>query len=531
MGIMGVYLNPGAAMLLRARASEIYVDKSNILKLLNKVCNTQENYVCISRPRRFGKSMTANLISAYYDRTVETIKVFAGLNYAKSTEFARWAGKFDVIKVNVQEFLSNSESIAELLTLWQQSLLWDLLAEYPDYRYFNKNNLARTMSDIYVYTGRTFVIVIDEWDCIFREYKDDKAAQRVYLDFLRDWLKDKPYISLAYMTGILPIKKLKTQSALNNFTQFTMLNAGPLTPYIGFNEDEVIDLCEKYEIDFAEVRRWYDGYRLGDYHVYNPNALVNLTIMRTFQSYWSQTGTYLSILPLINMDFDGLRTSIIEMLSGSSVEVNVNEFQNDMVSFADKDDVLTLLIHLGYLAYDQRTQRAYIPNEEIRQEFRAATKRNKWNELIEFQQESEKLLEATWEMDAETVAEQIEKIHAEYTSVIQYNNENSLSSVLSIAYLSAIKYYFKPIRELPTGRGFADFVFIPKPLYRDYYPALLVELKWNKDAETALNQIKERKYPESLQQYTGDILLVGINYDKKEKVHQCVIEKWFPLCI
>ena len=356
----------------------------------------------------------------------------------------------------------------------------------------------------------------------------------MYIDFLRNMFKGieaSKYIALAYLTGILPIKKLKTQSALNNFTQFTMLNAGPLTPYIGFNEDEVIDLCEKYEIDFAEVKRWYDGYRLGDYHVYNPNALVNLTIMRTFQSYWSQTGTYLSILPLINMDFDGLRTSIIEMLSGSSVEVNVNEFQNDMVSFADKDDVLTLLIHLGYLAYDQRTQRAYIPNEEIRQEFRAATKRNKWNELIEFQQESEKLLEATWEMDAETVAEQIEKIHAEYTSVIQYNNENSLSSVLSIAYLSAIKYYFKPIRELPTGRDFADFVFIPKPLYRDYYPALLVELKWNKDAETALNQIKERKYPESLQQYTGDILLVGINYDKKEKVHQCVIEKWFPLCI
>ena len=246
---------------------------------------------------------------------------------------------------------------------------------------------------------------------------------------------------------------------------------------------------------FPYTTLFRSGYQLGQYHVYNPNAVVNLMLEGDFQSYWSETASYESIVPLINMDFDGLRTSIIEMLSGSSVEVNVNEFQNDMVSFADKDDVLTLLIHLGYLAYDQRTQRAYIPNEEIRQEFRAATKRNKWNELIEFQQESEKLLEATWEMDAETVAEQIEKIHAEYTSVIQYNNENSLSSVLSIAYLSAIKYYFKPIRELPTGRGFADFVFIPKPLYRDYYPALLVELKWNKDAETALNQIKERYFP------------------------------------
>ena len=252
------------------------------------------------------------------------------------------------------------------------------------------------MARINTVLGKQFIVIIDEWDVLIRDEAHNQAAQEMYIDFLRNMFKGieaSKYIALAYLTGILPIKKLKTQSALNNFTQFTMLNAGPLTPYIGFNEDEVIDLCEKYEIDFAEVRRWYDGYRLGDYHVYNPNALVNLTIMRTFQSYWSQTGTYLSILPLINMDFDGLRTSIIEMLSGSSVEVNVNEFQNDMVSFADK------------------------------------------------------------------------------------------------------KYYFKPIRELPTGRGFADFVFIPKPLYRDYYPALLVELKWNKDAETALNQIKERKYP------------------------------------
>ena len=299
----------------------------------------------------------------------------------------------------------------------------------------------------------------------------------------------------------------------------------PLTPYIGFNEDEVIDLCKKYDIDFAEVKRWYDGYRLGDYHVYNPNALVNLTIMRTFQSYWSQTGTYLSILPLINMDFDSLRTSIIEMLSGSSVEVNVDEFQNDMVSFADKDDVLTLLIHLGYLAYDQRTQRAYIPNEEIRQELTNAVKSKSWNEMLMFQQESETLLDATLDMDNETVAAQIEKIHNEYASVIRYHDENSLSSVLAIAYLGTMQYYFKPVREFPTGRGFADFIFVPKPEYKSAYPALVVELKWNQKAQTAIQQIKDRKYPSSISDYTGDILLVGINYDKKSKKHLCIIEK------
>ena len=531
---MGRFLNPDYSAFETALNSEIYIDKTGLLAYTNKVINTKQAFICNSRPRRFGKSVTADMLTAYYSKGCDSADIFADYEISHAGDFRQHLNKYDVIHLDIQWCLAPAKGAAGVVSYIEKSVIAELKEKYPDIISEETVSLPEAMSEIYTVTGNKFIVIIDEWDVLIRDEAHNQAAQEMYIDFLRNMFKGieaSKYIALAYLTGILPIKKLKTQSALNNFTQFTMLNAGPLTPYIGFNEDEVIDLCEKYEIDFAEVRRWYDGYRLGDYHVYNPNALVNLTIMRTFQSYWSQTGTYLSILPLINMDFDGLRTSIIEMLSGSSVEVNVNEFQNDMVSFADKDDVLTLLIHLGYLAYDQRTQRAYIPNEEIRQEFRAATKRNKWNELIEFQQESEKLLEATWEMDAETVAEQIEKIHAEYTSVIQYNNENSLSSVLSIAYLSAIKYYFKPIRELPTGRGFADFVFIPKPLYRDYYPALLVELKWNKDAETALNQIKERKYPESLEQYTGDILLVGINYDKKEKVHQCVIEKWFPLCI
>ena len=244
-----------------------------------------------------------------------------------------------------------------------------------------------------------------------------------------------------------------------------------------------------------------------------------------FQSYWSKTGTYDAIVPLINMDFDGLKTAIITMISGSPVEVDISCFQNDMINFASKDDVLTYLIHLGYLGYYQDTQAAFIPNEEIRQELTAATKRKKWSEMIHFQKESDELLDATLDLDAEMVAKGIEKIHMEYASVIEYNDENSLSSVLTIAYLSSMRFYFKPIRELPTGRGFADFVYLPKPEYKGNYPALLIELKWNKNVSAAIQQIKDKKYSESLLQYTGDILLVGINYDKKSKKHQCVIEK------
>ena len=334
------------------------------------------------------------------------------------------------------------------------------------------------------------------------------------------------YIALAFLTGILPIKKLKTQSALNNFDEFTMLGAGNMASYIGFTENEVKILAERYHQNYDKVKAWYDGYLLNSYQIYNPQAVVSVMLRGEFKSYWSETASYETVVPLINMDFDGLKSAVMEMLSGNSVAVDVATFQNDMDSFSCCDDVLTYLIHLGYLGYDQVRGRAFVPNEEIRQELSKAVRRKKWDEMLAFSRNSEELLEATLELDAQAVAEGIEKIHMEYASVIQYHNENSLSSVLTIAYLSTMQYYFKPVRELPAGRGFADFVYIPKTEYKADYPALVVELKWNRDAKTALQQIREKHYPDSIMDYTGDILLVGINYDKKTKKHECVIEEY-----
>ena len=305
-----------------------------------------------------------------------------------------------------------------------------------------------------------------------------------------------------------------------------MLSPSVLAKYIGFTEDEVRKLSEAYHQDFEKVKRWYDGYFLNDYQVYNPRAVVSVMLKGEFKSYWSETASYEAIVPLINRNYDGLKTAIIEMLSGSAVKVNTATFTNDIVNIRSKNEVLTYMIHLGYLGYDQSRKNAFVPNEEIRQELMLAVESRAWNEMQLFEQESESLLDATLDMNGEAVAEQIEKIHNEYVSVIQYNNENSLSSVLTVAYLSAMQYYFKPVRELPTGRGFADFVYIPKPEYREDYPAMVVELKWNKNAKTALDQIKNKKYPQSVLNYTGDILMVGINYDKENKEHQCLIEKY-----
>ena len=525
---MGLFVNPDNRAFRDAVNGEIYVDKSGVLESTNRFLGTPQKFICNSRPRRFGKSMAANMLAAYYSKGCDSHELFAGLAIEKSADYEKYLNKFDVIHLDIQWCFKEAGSAEKTVSFITQTVLEELRDIYGDIIPSHVDKVSGALAYISAATGNRFVVIIDEWDVLIRDEANNKAVQEEYIDFLRNLFKGvepTKFIALAYLTGILPIKKYKTQSALNNFDEYTMLAPGFLAPYVGFTEAEVQSLCEQYDKDFAKVKRWYDGYELDGYHVYNPRAVVSLMLRGEFQSYWTQTGTYESILPLINMDFDGLRSAIIDMLSGDAVEIIPYFFQNDMVSFRDKDDVLTLLIHLGYLGYNQKRRQAFIPNEEIRFEFAMATKLNRWSELISFQKESRALLEAVLDDDTEAVSEMLEKIHNQYTSVIEYHDENSLSSVLTIAFLGTLDYYFKPVRELPTGRGFADFVYIPKPEYREDYPALVVELKWNKSAETALEQIKEKCYAESLEDYAGEILLVGINYDKKTKEHTCSIEK------
>lgn len=526
---MGRFVNPDNSAFQAALNSRIYVDKTGLIVCMNEVLDSTDAYICNSRPRRFGKSYAANMLAAYYSKGAESEKMFSDLEIGQSEDFKKHLNKYDVIHIDVQWFLINCKDADNVVPYITKVVLDELREVYPEILRQEVVSLPDALSLVKDKTGQKFIIIIDEWDVLIRDESANKKVQDEYIRFLRGMFKGTEptkYIQLAYLTGILPIKKEKTQSALNNFREYSMLNAGCLASYIGFTEDEVKALCETYKKDFIEVKRWYDGYQLGKYHVYNPNAVVNLMADGNFQSYWSGTASYDSIVPLINMAFDGLKTAIIEMVSGASVEVDVGSFQNDVENIVNKDDVLTYLIHMGYLAYSSVNRMTFVPNEEIRQELIRATKRKEWNEMLKFQQESEDLLDATLDMDGEIVAAQIEKIHEEYVSAIQYNNENSLSSVLALAYLSAMQYYFKPVREFPTGRGFADFVFIPKTEYRNDYPALVVELKWNKSAVSALQQIKDKKYPDSIQKYAGNILLVGINYSKKEKKHECMIEEY-----
>ena len=526
---MGRFVNPDNSAFQVALNSRIYVDKTGLIEYTNSVLDTTNAYICNSRPRRFGKSYAANMLAAYYSKGAESEQMFSGLEISKNTDFKKHLNKYDVIHIDIQWFLTNCDDADNVVPFITKSVLDELREIYPEFLPLEVTTLPDALSRIKNCTEQKFVVIIDEWDVLIRDVAANKKVQSDYINFLRGMFKGTEptkYIQLVYLTGILPIKKEKTQSALNNFDEFTMLQADELAPYIGFTENEVSMLCEKYERDFDKVKKWYDGYLLNEYQVYNPKAVVSIMTKERFRSYWSETASYDAIVPLINMNYDGLKTAIIEMLSGAEVKVNTATFQNDTEDIKSKDDVLTYMIHLGYLGYNETRKTAFVPNEEIRQELTTAVERKTWNEMLVFQQESENLLDATLDLNGSEVAKQIEKIHNEYVSVIQYHNENSLSSVLAIAYLSAMQYYFKPIRELPTGRGFADFVFIPKPEYKDDYPALIVELKWNRNAHTALQQIEDKKYPSSVLNYTGDILLVGINYDKESKEHQCVIKKY-----
>lgn len=411
---MGMFVNPGNGAFQVALNSEIYVDKTGLIKYTNKVMNTLQGYICNSRPRRFGKSIAANMLTAYYSKGCDSEEMFSNFEISKSPDFKEHLNKYDVIHLDIQWCLEPAGGPEYVVSYIAEKTIEELREYYSEELPESMNSLPEALSRIHTATGKKFIFIIDEWDVLIRDEAANNKVQEEYINFLRGIFKGvepTKYIQLAYLTGILPIKKEKTQSALNNFDEFTMLDAANLAQYIGFTEEEVKILCRSYDKDFEKIKKWYDGYLLENYEVYNPKAVVSTLLKGKFRSYWSETGSYETIIPLISMNFDGLKTAIIAMLSGVSVRVNTSTFKNDTVSFKSRDDVLTYLIHLGYLAYNQMDQTVSVPNEEIRQELRSATESTKWNELISFQRESERLLDATLNMDGNAVAKGIEKIH------------------------------------------------------------------------------------------------------------------------
>ena len=520
---MGIYLNPDNRSFTESLRSKIYVDKTGLIACTNELVCTRDKYVCVSRPRRFGKSMALEMLAAYYSRGCSSAELFKGYQIEQDETFQEHLNRYDVIFLNMQHFLIGAKE-RELTEYLEQVVIAEIHKEYGALFSVQETNLAYVLQQIYVETGRTFIFLIDEWDSVMRERQESEAMQKQYLDFLRNLLKDQPYVALAYMTGILPIKKYGIHSALNMFVEYSMTDQFNFEEYTGFTETEVKELCERFDMDFIETGSWYDGYALREFrHIYNPRSVVEAMRRHRFSNYWTSTETYEALKRYIDMDFDGLRADLVQMLAGGCVRVNTRSFQNDMRSFKIKDDVLTLLIHLGYLGYDSEKQEAFIPNKEIIKEFENAMSVGGWSEVMRVLNESETLLENTLLCDEKSVAKALDKAHTEVASILSYNDENSLSCAVGLAYYSARRDY-KIIRELPSGRGFADIVFLPLP-HTDK-PALVIELKYDKTAAAAIQQIKDKNDTQVIEGYSGGILLVGINYNRNNKAHDCIIEQF-----
>ena len=521
---MGAYINLGNFGFQRVRNSE-YVDKSGLIAIVNSTLFTERSFSCVSRSRRFGKSVAAKMLCAYYDQSCDSRHLFTDLEIAHDPSFEKHLNKYPVIFLDMTNFTTRfkDDSIMEHV---QKELKEDIHEAYPDIPVKDDDDLMAYLIRITDSTHQPFIFIIDEWDAICREFKTGTHAMDEYVSWLRRMFKgsNSPQVFAGvYMTGILPIKKYKTESALNNFIEYSMVEPVDMAPYFGFTKDEVKILAENHKMDFDELEKWYDGYQIGDEQsIFNPNSVMQALRSRRCRSFWATTGSYDAVAHYIQMNYEGLKDDVVQMLAGERCKVNPTKFQNDMSIIGGKDDVLTVLIHLGYLSYDWRKDECYIPNKEVAGEIVNAVQSNNWTHVVKAVEASEQLLQATLRGDEVAVARGVDAAHDENTSILSYNDENSLACVLSIAYYYASNDYIIH-RELATGKGFADLVLIPRKNVDS--PAIVIELKYDKAVDTAIEQIKRRQYPDKVAQYADRLLLVGITYDRESKQHHCRIER------
>ena len=520
-----MYVNVDNHLFKRVRNSE-YVDKSELIALTNKVIDTEDQYICVTRPRRFGKSVTVKMLNAYYSKGCDSKALFSDLKIASSPDFESHLNQHDVIYLDMTEFADNKDNGNKYL----ENLNTNVVSELKDtYRDFFDKDKSYSLPEAIRCLKKRFIFIIDEWDFVFREYPNNSTLQENYIDLLRALFKGagERFVNLAYITGILPIARYNTQSALNNFSEYTMLNPGPFSQYYGFTENEVKTLCEKYKLDFETTKFWYDGYKVGVYDLYNPNSIIELAKHGVYKSYWSATAAYDLVKEAINLNFEGLKDDIIKLCSGTSIRIyDIESFNTAEKNFPNKDSIYVYLVHLGYLGYNDEDSTIYVPNEETRRELLHSVRDNHWPQYESALKLSDDVLAATYSHDAESVSNLLAKVHEDKVPVLEYNSESALRYVVLMAYLAAEKDYLAPLNEFPTGKGFADIVYLPKKISKKGKPALIIELKKDASAKVALEQIKERDYVSRVKEYTDNILLIGINYDSKSKQHSCIIEKY-----
>jgi len=519
---MGMYLNRDNEEFESYLYDDIFVDKSLLIKCCNNNLNKKSSkYMCVTRPRRFGKSLALSMLNAYYSKGSNSKELFDNLLIAKDETYLNHLNKHNVIWIDMSRIYLKYKK--KFITNLNKVIVEDINGMWPNILRKIDTAIDDAILRVNDICNERFIFLIDEWDVVFREEEHNKELCDEYIEFLRTLFKSSDVsscIDLVYMTGILPIKRYSTESALNMFEEYNMINPQGLSEFFGFTEKETKDLCDKYNIDFAQVKTWYDGYKLDGVELYNPRSVVKVVTSKKFGDYWTQTSAIESIIKYLKYQDGDLKNVLASLMTDGKTNVDVTMFENDLTKIYSADSALTVLIHLGYLAYDEDRKSCYIPNYEILKEFERAVKVIDWKEYINPINTSNELYEATIKGDTEFINKTLDYNHQIFSTMYGKNTEAVLQMIIHLSYYNCRDNY-TILKESSVSTGRADVAFIPK----DYnHIPMIVELKQNGTAETALEQIESKKYINIFDGYHGKVLFVGINYESKTLCHDSKIE-------
>ncbi|MBU3878071.1 AAA family ATPase [Faecalicatena sp. AGMB00832] len=510
------YLNTPYPMIhfRKVQKQKIYVDKSMLISRLNGLIGTNDCYVCITRPRRFGKTTNANMLGAYYTKEADGHSLFDHLSISDDPTYQEHLNRHNVIYIDFSRMPDTCSSYEDYINYVKDGIREDLEETYG-----LSGRPGVSVSDLLRDSGEFFIFILDEWDAVFYEKFMSREDKTHYLKFIKNLLKDQPYVELAYMTGILPIAKYSSGSELNMFREYNFMNDYIYEAYFGMSEEEVRKLCgENQSVSYEELKYWYDGYYMSDGRsLFNPRSVNCALSDGVCLNYWTETGPMNEVADCIEHNVDEVREDIVKMVAGIPVEVELQGYSVSELELNTRDEILSAMVVYGFLSYHDGMLR--IPNYELMEKYQKVLARDSMGEVKKIVNGSREMLEATLACDEIRVASMLEEVHDREIPFLEYHDENALSCVITLCYLYARKDY-EIEREAKSGKGYCDYLFRPK---KAGIPAIILELKVGKSCEDAIAQIKEKNYIQKVKE-CREILLVGINYDKN-KHHECRIEK------
>lgn len=536
---MGIYLNSINAYTLYKSETEkpYFVDKSEMLKELFPLVETGNNHICITRPRRFGKTVMANMIDSFFSRAYDSKNIFRELHIAEDKNYGQYLNRYPVVHISFNDMPKKCASYEQYIERVERRLIRDLRIEYPEVEIDGEEAVWDAFMELFAQRpSERFIFILDEWDFIFHQQFISEVEKEFYLAFLRNLLKDRPYVKLAYMTGILPIAKYSSGSELNMFAEYTMVTERRFAGYFGFTEKEVDLLFEKYERESAGLgevtreglKKWYDGYfTKAEERLYNPRSVVMALSNSNLGNYWTSAGPYDEIYYYIENNISAVRDDLAHMMSGTAVPAKIREYAATSQSLQTREEIFSAMVVYGFLSYNKG--KVSIPNKELMDKFAdMLQKESSLGYIYRLAKESQRMLRATLDGDTKTMEEILERAHDAEIPLLSYNNEADLTAVVNLVYLSARDTY-RVERESRAGRGYVDFIFYPET--DTSADGIILELKVDHEPEEAIMQIKEKRYAEAFgagpgekQKFSGRILGVGIGYDKKSKIHRCKVE-------